>query len=171
MWDPAAIPAGLRPMHYLRWLADAPRALVIHGNYLRRDEHDFLAEHADRMTAVYCPRTHAYFAHPPYPLAEMLAAGMHIALGTDSRASNPDLSILEEMRHVVHTHSDVSPETVLHIGTLAAAQALGRDADYGSITPGKLANLVAVSARTGSLAELFAENKAPTKIWLRGQEV
>ena len=61
---------------------DAPRALVIHGNYLVRDEHEFLAAHADRMTLVYCPRTHAYFAHPPYPLAEL------VALGVQRRAGN-----------------------------------------------------------------------------------
>ncbi len=35
-WDPDAIPRGTRPLDYLRVLAQAHRALVIHGNYLRR---------------------------------------------------------------------------------------------------------------------------------------
>ena len=49
------------------------------------------------MAVVHCPRTHAYFGHRPYPLAKMLAAGVNVALGTDSCASNPDLSLLGEM--------------------------------------------------------------------------
>ena len=81
MWDAEAIPRGSRPLDYLRMLAEAPRALVIHGNYLDAEERAFLAEHADRMSLVYCPRTHAYFGHPPYPLAELLAAGVQRGAG------------------------------------------------------------------------------------------
>lgn len=171
MWDPSAIPSGSRPLDYLRLLADAPRALVIHGNYLVGDEHAFLAAHADRMTLVYCPRTHAYFAHPPYPLAELLAAGVRVALGTDSRASNPDLNMLGEIRHVAGAHSSVRAEEILKLATLSAAQALGCEHECGSITPGKLANLVALPLHGNSLGESLALSTKPTAIWLRGREV
>ncbi|MEX2091354.1 MAG: amidohydrolase family protein [Pirellulales bacterium] len=171
MWDPEAIPLGSRPLDYLQLLADAPRALVIHGNYLDRDEHAFLAAHADRMTLVYCPRTHAYFQHPPYPLAELLTAGVRVVLGTDSRASNPDLSLLGEIRHVARSHPAVPADAILNMATLSAAQALGCDDECGSITPGKLANLVALPVRSNSLAELLAGSAKPTAIWLRGREV
>jgi aminodeoxyfutalosine deaminase len=171
MWDPAAIPVGSRPLDYLRRLVDAPRALVIHGNYLAADEHDFLAAHADRMTLVYCPRTHAYFSHPRYPMAELLAAGVHVALGTDSRASNPDLSMLAEIRQTARTHGDVPVESILAMATLHGAAALGCDDVCGSITPGKLANLVAVPIASDTLDEIAAENAQPTAVWLRGREV
>jgi len=145
MWDAQAIPRGSRPLDYLKMLADAPRALVIHGNYLGSEEHALLAEHSDRMSLVYCPRTHDYFRHERYPLTELLAAGVRVALGTDSRASNPDLSVLGEIRHVARTHPSVAPSTVLRLGTLAGAEALGRADTLGSITPGKRAHMVAVS--------------------------
>ena len=127
--------------------ADAGRSaatLVIHGNYLDDEELAFLAVNRERMSLVYCPRTHAYFRHAPYPLAKALAAGVRVALGTDSRASNPDLDLLAEMRHVARAHPAIDPHEVLRMGTLAGAEALGRDADVGSITPGKLANLIAI---------------------------
>ena len=171
MWDPEAIPLGSRSLDYLRLLADAPRALVIHGNYLDRDERAFLAAHADRMSLVYCPRTHAYFQHPPYPLAELLTAGVRVVLGTDSRASNPDLSLLGEIRHVARSHPAVPADAILNMATLSAAQALGCDDECGSITPGKLANLIALPLRSNSLAELLAGSANPTAIWLRGREV
>jgi cytosine/adenosine deaminase-related metal-dependent hydrolase len=85
-WDPTAIPRGIRPGDYLQILARAHRALVIHGNFLTGDEIGQIAAARDRLSVVYCPRTHARFVPGKYPLAEMLAAGVHVALGTDSRA-------------------------------------------------------------------------------------
>jgi cytosine/adenosine deaminase-related metal-dependent hydrolase len=175
MWNEGAIPRGSRPLDYLRMLAEAPRALVIHGNYLGEDEWTFLARHCDRMSLIYCPRTHEYFAHPPYPLAQHLSAGVNVAIGTDSRASNPDLDLLAELRHVAGRHDDVAPDDILHMGTLAGAQALGRADEIGSITPGKLANLVAIpipgdlgAAPSEVLAAMLADDAKPCEVWHRG---
>jgi cytosine/adenosine deaminase-related metal-dependent hydrolase len=178
MWDAAAIPRGSRPLDYLQQLANAPRALVIHGNYLDDEERAFLASHRNRMSLVYCPRTHAYFAHRPCPLAELLTAGVHVALGTDSCASNPDLDLLNEMRHVAKTHASIDPQEIVRLGTLAGAVALGRDNDVGSLTPGKLANLIALPVSDDSansardvLEELFANELSPSAVWFRGRKV
>jgi aminodeoxyfutalosine deaminase len=178
MWDPSAIPQGSAPLDYLQLLATAPRALVIHGNYLDQDEHDFLATHSDRMSLVYCPRTHAHFNHPRYPLSEILAAGVRVALGTDSRASNPDLSVLAEMRHVAKSHAEVAPDAILRMSTLSGAEALGREQECGSITPGKLANLVAIPIEPHPnrsprdlLEEFLSAETAPAATWYRGQKL
>ena len=178
MWDPLAIPHRSRPLHYLQMLAAAPRALVIHGNYLDAEERAFLASHRQRMTLVYCPRTHAYFGHPPYPLAELLASGVRVALGTDSRASNPDLDVLAEMRHITRAHPTIDPLDVLAMGTLAGAEALEVAERAGSLAAGKLANLVSVplpERAAGSprdvFAALLAGNGGVRTIWLHGQEV
>jgi aminodeoxyfutalosine deaminase len=138
-WQPDALPRGRRPLEYLRKLATAHRALAIHGNYLQADEIELLAAHRDRMSVVYCPRTHAYFGHEPYPLAEMLAAGVRVAVGTDSRASNPDLDLWQELRHIAQRHPQVSPGEILRMGTLAGAEALGLAGKLGSISVGKRA--------------------------------
>jgi len=143
-WHPGELPMGLRPLDYLRQLATAERALVIHGNYLGRDEIELLGSQRERMSAVYCPRTHAYFGHEAYPLAEMLTAGVRVAVGTDSRASNSDLSLFEELRHIIQHHRGVAPADILRMGTLAGAEALGIEQEFGSITPGKRAGLVVV---------------------------
>jgi cytosine/adenosine deaminase-related metal-dependent hydrolase len=138
-WHPAVVPPGTRPLDYLQRLAAAHRALVIHGNYLDSEEIDFVAARADRLAVVYCPRTHAYFEHGPYPLRRLLDAGVAMAIGTDSRASNPDLSVLAELRHTCEHHREVSPAEIVELGTLAGARALGVENDFGSITGGKRA--------------------------------
>ncbi|MGV3605661.1 MAG: amidohydrolase family protein [Planctomycetaceae bacterium] len=143
-WYPGAVPRGLTPHDFLEVLATAPRALVVHGNFLGTEDWKFLAEHRDRMSVVYCPRTHAYFSHGPYPLREMLTNGVRVALGTDSRASNPNLSLWEEMQYVARQHPQVSAEEVLRAGTLSGAEGLGLERDFGTISVGKVGALTMV---------------------------
>lgn len=143
-WDDQAGARRAAPLDYLRLLAGAQRSLVIHGNYLGPKEREFLAQQAARMTVVYCPRTHAFFRHEPYPLAQMLAEGVRLVIGTDSRASNPDLDLLRELRFAACRHPSVDPAAILNAGTLGAAAALGCDATVGSLTVGKRADLIVV---------------------------
>jgi cytosine/adenosine deaminase-related metal-dependent hydrolase len=156
-WEPGGVEPGSRPLDYLRVLATAERSLVIHGNFLDAEEIAFLGQHAPRMAAVYCPRTHAWFGHAEYPLAQMLAAGVLVALGTDSRASSPDLNPLEEMRAVAIRHPAVPPDTIVRMGTIHGALALGVDTDLGALEPGKQARLaiVPLAERTADPYELL----------------
>lgn len=144
MWDDAAIPRGTRPLDYLRRLAAAPRSLAIHGNYLDDEEIAFAASHRDSMSVVFCPRTHAYFGHTAYPLPKMLNAGVRVALGTDSRASNPDLSVLNEVRFAAKAFPAIDPGRLLAMATLEGAAALGWGNEYGSLSVGKRTDLVSV---------------------------
>jgi cytosine/adenosine deaminase-related metal-dependent hydrolase len=178
MWDAEAIPRGSRPLDYLRMLSEAPRALVIHGNYLDEAERSFLAAHAARMSLVYCPRTHAYFGHPAYRLTKLIATGVRVALGTDSRASNPDLDLLAEMRFVAASHAGVDPMWVLRAGTLAGAEALGRAAEVGSITAGKRADFIAIPLPSGASGKpdelagaILAGRERPCGVWIRGKRI
>ena len=138
-YDPELVLLGDRPLDYLKFLAEANRVLIAHGNYLDDEEIAFLGEHSDRMSVVYCPRTHAYFGHDPYPLRKMLGIGVCVALGTDSLASNPDLSLLSEMKFVHRTYPDIPLETVVRMGTLNGAMALGVADRWGTLEPGKIA--------------------------------
>lgn len=107
-YEPEQVLAGRRPLDYLRLLASAPRVAIIHGNYLDAEEIAWLGRHADRFVVVYCPRTHGHFGHPEYPLRQMLRAGVRVALGTDSPASSPDLSIAAEIDFLRQRFPDIS---------------------------------------------------------------
>ena len=164
-----------RPLGVLEQLARCQRSLVIHGNYLAADEIAFLGENAARMSVVYCPRTHAFFCHAAYPLIALLAAGAQVALGTDSRASNPDLSLWADMQHVAARFPTISPRQVLELGTLAGARALGQGAQFGSLEAGKLANLAIVPLPEHAASDphelLLASEAGPTQTWWHGRRV
>jgi cytosine/adenosine deaminase-related metal-dependent hydrolase len=86
-----------------------------------------LVQLRERMALIHCPRTHAYFGRGWFPLREILDAGVHVAIGTDSRASNPDLSVFSELQWLYEQHPEVSGEVILKLGTLNGASALGID--------------------------------------------
>lgn len=123
-YDPERVLLGNRPLDYLRVLSEAFHVMIVHGNYLDRQEIDYLARYSDRFSVVYCPRTHAYFGHSPYPLETMLAAGVRVALGTDSLASNPDLDIAREVDFVRKTFPRLREEEVLRMATRNGLESL-----------------------------------------------
>ena len=135
-YEPKSVLLGKRPMEYLQLLSAAPSVFIIHGNYLDDEEIRFLASHRETMSVVYCPRSHAYFRHAPYPLQKMLDYGVRVLLGTDSLASVPNLSLVEEMQFVLKQHPTVSPEVVYRLGTSEGATALDLPKGFGNIQSG-----------------------------------
>jgi cytosine/adenosine deaminase-related metal-dependent hydrolase len=122
---PEKVVLGKRPLDYLRFLSQVPKAFIIHGNYLDDKELRFLAEHRDTMSVVYCPRSHHYFRHKKYPLRKMLDLGVRVLLGTDSTASAPDIDLTNEIRFAVQQHPDVRAEEIYKLATLDSAEAFG----------------------------------------------
>ncbi len=124
VWDSRVFPGGRDPQELLEQLQVAPRSLVVHGNYLSDGHIRYLARHP-QLTVVYCPRTHAWFRHPPHPFCRMRQAGVSVVLGTDGRSTNPDLSIFRELQSLLRQYPDLDIQDVLGMVTTAAAEALG----------------------------------------------
>ncbi len=141
-------------LELLKMLSQAPTSLIIHGNHLREAELDFIAS-CRAMTLVHCPRTHAFFNHPPHPLDRLLRRGATVALGTDSRASNPDLSIWNEVRWLLEQRPDLAWQDVLAMATLWGADALRRP-DLGRIAAGTSSGLIAVAGEASEPEALVA---------------
>ena len=127
LWHADLFRESRQPIDYLKLLAQAPRSLIIHGNYLDEESLQFLASQP-QMTLVYCPRTHATFGHTEHPWQRLVELGGQVAIGTDSRASNPDLSLFAELQFLAVRHPRVSHLQLLKMGSTAGRQALkGRE--------------------------------------------
>ncbi len=159
VWDPDRLVTD--PLDVVRMF---PRGIFIHGNYL-----DPATPFLPTQTLVVCPRTHAAFGHSRHPFPAMK---VRVALGTDSLASNPDLDILAEARHLRRHYPEVEPALLLRMLTLNGAQALGFDAVAGSLTPGKSADLVVLplpNAERGDSHDLILESALPVeRVMFRG---
>ena len=134
---------------HVQLLKQAWRATVAHGNYLSNSDLYDLASHSENMAVVHCPRTHRHFGHRhgarlQYSLAERIASGVRHFIGTDSRASNPDLNLWSEVKLVRTNHPSVSSLEILKMITTDAAEFLGISDRYGFIRPGQPSTLTAI---------------------------
>ena len=144
-------------------------ALLAHVNYADDEELSLLA--AGRASVVYCPRTHAYFRHPPHRFAEMLDRGINVAIGTDSVASSGDLNLLADLRLAHRRRPELSAESLWKLVTVNGAAAL-RDDSIGQLKPGSRADF-GVFDVTGDapLLELLEEDRLPRETWVTGDRV
>lgn len=143
-------------------LSRAKNALLVHGNDFNENELRCIASHRN-LTIVYCPRTHHFFGHRPHPIGEAWRRGIRVAIGTDSMASNPDLSIWKEVQFLLGHRPDLDPQSILASATLHGADSLGRG-DKGRIEIGARPGLVHVATHADDVPSLiadFAESAPP----------
>jgi cytosine/adenosine deaminase-related metal-dependent hydrolase len=135
-------PRLLSAAEWISQLARGPRGIVVHGTHLDRDPDALarLARHRDRLSVAVCPRTTRRLADRLPPLGIFREAGIRVAIGTDSRASNPDLSVLAECRTLVDAGL-ASPAEALTMATQHGGFAVMFDR-CGRLAPGLPADLV-----------------------------
>lgn len=136
MWEESAIPESVSYLDYVQALSNSWRALLVHGNYFGVEVHRFLGKVRNRLAVCFCPRTHAWFGHDRYPLSSMLEYDVRVCLGTDSRASNPDLSLIDELQFVAALYPELKVAKLLEMVTVNASFALGLDKKYGFLGEG-----------------------------------
>ncbi|MDH7568980.1 MAG: amidohydrolase family protein [Armatimonadota bacterium] len=166
-------PAGVSPIRYLADLGVLScRGALAHVNYLLPGDLELLA--AGSMVPVYCPGSHRFFRHPPHPAAAMLHAGIPVALGTDSLASNHHLNLLAEARLAWECVPGTSARDWVMAATTAGARALGLEEVCGTLAPGKAADLVAVEPgehAADPYAAVLSSGSRVRRVWIEGQEV
>jgi 5-methylthioadenosine/S-adenosylhomocysteine deaminase len=127
----------------------SPRLSVAHGVQLTPPEFEILIAHG--VSVVYNPISNMKLASGVAPIPDMMAAGLNVALGTDSNLSNNNLDIFEEMRigamlQKLHRQDAavMSCQTMLDLATRNAARSLGLADEVGSIEIGKQADIILV---------------------------
>ncbi len=117
--------------------------LCIHCVHVSDAEIELLA--GNRAKVCLCPGSNRFLGVGKAPVAKFLGASLLPALGTDSLASNPVLSIWNEMRLLAQDHPEVTPEAILSMATLGGAQALGLERDFGRLAQGMSARMLLVT--------------------------
>jgi cytosine/adenosine deaminase-related metal-dependent hydrolase len=167
-WDPAFIAPGVSPVQYLdeSGFLDA-RVLAVHGVQASAAD---LARLASRgTTLVTCPRSNGHTGAGVPPIADFYQSGVRVAIGTDSLASTPDLSVFAEVATLHALAPSVPASALLDSATRQGARALGFDADFGTIEPGKCARLLAIAlpAQTDDVEEYLVSGIQPEQIrWI-----
>ena len=118
--------------------------IIAHLNELAESDFELLERLSSQFHVVHCPRSHEYFKHSQFAFEQLHSLGFNICLGTDSLASNEDLSLFAEMRAFQRSEPGISPDEILKMVTVNPAIALHQENAIGRIQPGFCADLIAV---------------------------
>jgi cytosine/adenosine deaminase-related metal-dependent hydrolase len=164
-WNHGWNAPGVGPVQYLDEMGFLDnRLLAVHGVQMSTADLARLKERG--TTLVTCPRSNGYTGAGVPPIADFYESGVRVAIGTDSLASSPDLNVFAEVATLHALAPSVPAATLLESATIQGARALGFDADYGTIEPGKLARLLAVDIppRTSDVEEYLVSGVHPGQI-------
>ena len=145
--------SGKRPIARLQDLGLVNASLMaVHAVHVTDEE---IALFADAGVAVaHCPRSNLKLADGIAPIAAYKKAGVTVALGSDSAASNNVMDMLGEMRTAAllakaraQDATAIPATQALRMATLDGAESLGLADSIGSIEAGKWADLACVDLR------------------------
>ena len=135
--------------HFARHKMLGENLIAAHVNLLAHGDARLLGKH--HVHVVHCPRSHAYFRHPPFLRERLANAGVNLCLGTDSLATTrkvgkqkPELNMFEEMRLLAASDKSISPEEILEMATINGARALGLAGQAGELSANAAADLIAI---------------------------
>jgi cytosine/adenosine deaminase-related metal-dependent hydrolase len=114
------------------------------------DEADIPILVNSRATVVHNPLSNLRLGSGIAPILKYLAAGVNVAFGCDGSASNDSQDLLEAIKigTILHNTTDpeyqnwITPRKALEMAALGGATGLGMAGQSGTLSPGKLADLV-----------------------------
>lgn len=124
-----------------------PDVLLVHA--VDVDATDISAIAAAQVPVCLCPRSNLAIGGRLPPVARLVAAGIRLAIGTDSLASCPDLDPLGDVVELCRRVQDVDPVRWLVAATAGGADALARP-DLGRLVLGARPDLLFLHGQRGA---------------------
>lgn len=127
---------------YLEGLGVLKDAIAVHCTNLEPGDARRLKKNVRGV--VLCPRSNEYLGNGAPPVAELSSAGLCMAVGTDSAASNSDLDLWEEARVLRALDRTLPSRRMVAMLTHDGARTLGLDDLCGALAPGLQADIAVV---------------------------
>jgi cytosine/adenosine deaminase-related metal-dependent hydrolase len=118
-------------------LRDVEKLLLVHNTFTTASDLSLSMQSAPEICWILCPNANLYIENALPDIRLLRNKNQHIALGTDSLASNHQLSILEEMKTIAQHFPEVPLEEMITWATFNGAEALNISEKYGKIEPGR----------------------------------
>lgn len=130
---------------YLPQLPDRNPVILVHNTFMEEEDIAFLKASQRAVYLCLCPNANWYIERRLPPVTHFLDSGLPVCLGTDSLASNHELSIWSEVLTLQQHFPQISLEVWLRCATLEGAKALQMDDILGSFEPGKRPGIVQIT--------------------------
>jgi 5-methylthioadenosine/S-adenosylhomocysteine deaminase len=138
----------------------APNTVADHAVALTERDMDLLA--ASGAGVAHCPESNMKLASGMAPVADLLARGVPVGLGTDGCASNNNLDMLSEMDTAAKLAkvrgldpTALPAREALALATRQGARVLGLEGEAGMLAPGLKADLVVLDLDQPHLTPIY----------------
>ncbi len=122
---------------YLPYLNKFNNILLIHNTFTDEFDIDFAEDYSPNIYWTFCPSANLYIENKLPDIALFYQKNVKICIGTDSYASNTQLSILEELKIIQNHFPEIPFLKLIEFASLQGAKALKIDAEIGSFEIGK----------------------------------
>ncbi|MEA1877091.1 MAG: amidohydrolase family protein [Bacteroidota bacterium] len=156
-------PAKSSPYWYHNLLPDFNKLLLIHNTFTTKEDIELLINQYPEKEIYFglCPVSNMFIENKlPHKLVEN-RKGLRLCIGTDSMASNNQLSVWEEIKTLARFFPDISLEELIVMATLNGARALGLEKKIGSFEQGKKPGVILLEGI--NLEKLRVENKSRSR--------
>jgi cytosine/adenosine deaminase-related metal-dependent hydrolase len=127
---------------YLNYLPASNHTILVHNTYTSIKDLDFITRMGRKVTLCLCPKANLYIENVLPKVQLFNNHKFDIALGTDSLASNNNLSILDELKTLHQANRELNILETIKWATINGAKALGLEKELGSLEVGKTPGLV-----------------------------
>ena len=134
------------------------KILFVHNTVSEQQDIDFVNAYFRNAYWCFCPNANLFIENRLPEIELFRKSGCRITLGTDSLASNRQLSIWEEIKTIRQYFPHIPLTELLRWGTLNGAEFLGVDARLGSFETGKKPGVVLIENLDTSTFQLNPES-------------
>ncbi len=136
---------GKRPMESIAAFFHPDRKLLlVHNTVSEQRDIDFVQQYFNQPYWCFCPNANLFIENRLPKIDLFRSKNCSITLGTDSLASNHQLSIFEEIKTLHHHFPHIPFSELLQWGTLNGARFLGMEHQLGSFEKGKSPGIVLI---------------------------
>ena len=135
---------GVSLRRFLDRLNSNTRLLLIHNTFISTADIEEVNCTTEKAVWVLCPNSNLHITGSLPPADILYEKGLQVALGTDSLASNTQLSILEEVKTLSQHFPNIPLEALLEWATFGGAAALNKTDEFGLLTPNRKPGLVLI---------------------------
>ncbi len=150
---------GKRPLESIARYFDAEqKILFVHNTVSEQQDIDFAEGYFKQAYWCLCPNANLYIENTLPDIRLLRSKGCRITLGTDSPASNRQISILEEIHTIQNHFPEIPLAELIRWGTLNGAEFIGMEHKLGSFSKGKTPGIVLIENTDIQTLKLTSES-------------
>jgi cytosine/adenosine deaminase-related metal-dependent hydrolase len=130
--------------NYVPWLNFCNEIIFVHNTFSSDEDIRLTIKNVNKAWWCFCPNANLYIENTLPDIERISKATENILIGTDSLASNEQLSILSEIKKITNKFPAITLQQLLTWSTFNGAQALKMDNNLGSLEKGKKPGLVLI---------------------------